>query len=994
MVEFGRPWWLFLLIPAVLLVLWIGRRTLSGAGTASRRVALVVRLLVVGLIVAALADPQWRKDAQNVSVTVVLDTSRSGPAGTQAQALKYIEEAKLDPSVPPKAGDKLGYVTVAREGRVQSLPQSLSDPVDIKDTGAADATNLEGGVRIAMAAMPQNAANRIVLISDGNETIGSLLAAARAAQAAKIPIDVLPITYSLKKEIVADRLIAPATAREGETAGVRVVLTSTVAATGRLNLSINGEPVDLDTESPSMGMAVALTPGTNVVTVPVKLPGRGAVRFDAIFEPDGASDTIAENNRATAVTFIGGQGRVLLVTSHPDEAASLLSAMREAKIQTEVRAPESAFDSLADLGAFECVLMVNTPAFAFSQKQQEELRSYVHDLGGGLVMVGGDEAFGAGGWIGSPLAEALPIKLDPPTKRQMPRGALVLVMHSCEVPEGNYWGRKTGEAAMDALSARDLLGIIEYDYAGGDGWVHPLSVLGNKSAAKRAINSLTYGDAPDFVSMLTASLAALKNASAGQKHVVIISDGDPAGPSDALLSEFVAAKITISTVAAFPHAWGRASADLNKMRKIAEFTGGTYHEITTNNALNTLPQIFIKEAQVVKRTLIWEGDPFAPAIVSGSAEPMRGITSVPGISGYVVGAEREGLAQVILRGPENDPILAIWQHGLGRVVTFTSDASTKWATAWVNWASFKQFWEQHVRWAMRPTGNPNVRVVTSEQGEETVVTVEALDDQGERLNFLRWQGAAVAPDGSAQSVDLRQVGPGRYEGRVRTDQSGAYTMQLGYEQTTTGGATLRGSVQAAITRPFADEFRAMRDNAALLEQVAKLTGGRVLPPQATNAELWSREGLTMPVSLRPIWLIVAMSAIGLFLVDVAVRRVRIDVLGMARAVRGAFKRGAQASAEQVGQLKAARTRAQAEMAKRAAESSSPSASSTKFEASGDELKAAKGGLDLDAPSAGTKPAATVQVKKADQGSAADAGEEGLSRLMKAKKRAQKETDET
>jgi hypothetical protein len=296
---------------------------------------------------------------------------------------------------------------------------------------------------------------------------------------------------------------------------------------------------------------------------------------------------------------------------------------------------------------------------------------------------------------------------------------------------------------------------------------------------------------------------------------------------------------------------------------------------------------------------------------------------------------------------------------------------------------------------MRPTGNPNVRVVTSEQGEETIVTVEALDDQGERLNFLRWQGAAVAPDGSAQNLDLRQVGPGRYEARVHTDQSGAYTLQMGYEQTSASGATLRGSVQAAITRPFADEFRAMRDNAALLEQVAKLTGGRVLPADPINAELWSREGLTMPVSLRPIWLVVAMSAIGLFLVDVAVRRVRIDVFGMARAVRGAFKRGAQSSAEQVGQLKAARTRAQAEMAKRAAESAASGAagaSSTKFEASGEELKAAKGGLDLDAP--GAKPAVTVQVKKADQGSAADPAEEGLSRLMKAKKRAQKDNEQT
>src|SRR5690606_10492825 len=94
--------------------------------------------------------------------------------------------------------------------------------------------------------------------------------------------------------------------------------------------------------------------------------------------------------------------------------------------------------------------------------QQAMLRQYVHDSGGGLVMVGGPNAFGAGGWIGSPLADALPIRLDPPQKRQMPRGALAIVVHSVEMPRGVFYGKQVCNAAVDALSSLDMVGLIEF----------------------------------------------------------------------------------------------------------------------------------------------------------------------------------------------------------------------------------------------------------------------------------------------------------------------------------------------------------------------------------------------------------------------------------------------------------------------------------------------------------------------------------------------------
>ncbi|MGQ0627927.1 MAG: VWA domain-containing protein [Phycisphaerales bacterium] len=1006
MITFNQPWWLYLLLPpALALVVLIGRKTLSGMGTWSRRAALIVRLLVVTLIILAIADPHWARTAKNVAVTVVMDVSRSTPQGVQTQMQEYLATA----AERAKPLDQVGLVTAGKDSYVQFLPGTLKDRLDVKTQVATDGTNLEAAARLAMAVMPQEVANRILLRSDGLENEGHVLAVAKAAKAAGIPIDVWPVRFAYKNEVILDRLIAPATARQGENINLRAVLTATAPTQGRLSITLNGEAIDLDPDSPALGALIALEAGTNVHTLPITIPGSGPQRFEAVFEPlpdirGQVGDVLAENNRALSVTFVGGEGKVLVLSAKPTDTEHLMRVLAESRIRADLKDPAQGFAGLNELTSYECVLLVNTSQYEFSQQQQEELRAYVHDLGGGLVMVGGPDSFGAGGWIGSPLADALPIKLDPPQKRQMPRGALALIMHACEMPEGNYWSRRTATAAVDALSAQDLAGLIESGWQTGTAaWTHPLQVVGDKSAIHQSIKSMNFGDAQSFADMLALALRDLQKATAGQKHCILISDGDPQPPSQALVQQFIASKITISTVAVFPHSWGSGSTDLSNMKLMARLTGGNYHEVTTNNALNTLPQIFIKEAQTVRRSLIWEGDPFSPKMVGGFTDTLRGINGVPPITGYVVAGEREGLAQVTLRGMENDPVMAQWQYGLGRAVTFTSDATTRWAGAWTSGSQFKQFWEQTIRWAMRPTGSPNIRVTTEDMGASTRIVVEALDDGGDRLNFLRWNARMVRPDLSAESINLQQEGPGRYTATVDSSNAGSYTLSMGYDQPTAEGATRRGAVQVAITRPFADEFRALKDNASLLEQVAKETGGQVLTGDSDKDDPWTREGLTRPVSLTSIWLFTSLLAMGFFLADVAVRRVRIDIPLLIATLKGLMGKSRSAATQQIDALKEAREKARQRMASASQTrdgpredqttplaAPTPTSAAAKFTATAAEIRAAKG-RGISTPIGGQTAAPVVVKGKPTD--AANPDEQGMSRLLKAKKRAQEDMDE-
>lgn len=987
--QFDRPAWLWLIPVLAVFTFVIGRKSLSGMNARTRWVAFIIRLLVIALLAGALAEPASRRVAEDVSVTIVQDLSRSIPRALDEQVDAYISRGRESSR---RSGDRLGLVTAGASAYVQILPSANAMGLERQFVGATDGTDLAGAVRLALGVMPLDAANRIVLISDGNETVGSLRSAAEHARAMGVPIDILPVQLSYDEEVIVERVSLPATVRGGEVINVKVVLTATKPTAGRLLITQNGEAIDLDPTSDSLGYEVVLDAGKNVLSVPVPPSAPGPQEFEAQFVAlglvddegnitPGTGDSLVENNRAQGVTFVGREGWLLMVAQTAEESRYLERVMREADMRVEVRPADRMPTSLTELNRYEAIVLVNEPAYSFSEQQQENLRQYVHDSGGGLAMLGGPDSFGAGGWIGSPLEDALPIRLDPPQKRQMPRGALVLVIHSVEMPQGAYWGKQVCNAAVDALSRLDYAGIIEVNWNIGVDWTHPLVPLGDRVAIKQAINSLTFGDMQTFDPSLNLALNGLKNTDAGQKHVIVISDGDPT-LSRSVLSQYVAAGVSISAVGVFPH----STRDFNTLKDMAEITGGTFYPVNSQAALTTLPEIFIKEAQTIKRSLIWEGPAFSPAVVAAPIESMRGITAVPPITGYVVAADRGGLSMVTLRGQEDDPIAAQWQFGLGRVYTYTSDVTTRWATSWTGWSQFKAFWEQQIRWVMRPGGDANMRVTTSTDGDDTVIEIEALDGEGERINFAAFRARVAKPDGTGEDVQIRQVGPGLYQGRIKSDQAGSYVVSMAYKAPGAEGENpIEGTVQAAVTRPFADEFRALDDNLPLLRDVAALTGGTVLQWDPSLDNLWRRDGIDMPVSTRSIWLWVAAIGIGMFLLDVGVRRVRIDPRAIAAFfVRSMRKSEVKEAGQQLGSLHAARAKARERMD---GDGSEKKKAARKYEADPNAPVSTDPVALSGAP--GESPKAKIEVVKPKQ---ADGGgeEEGMSRLMRAKKRAQDE----
>jgi len=868
---FAQPLWLTacaLVVPIV----WLAWRHLTVFGSVRRVLAIVLRCVVIIILVALLARPKLARENQNLSLMVVLDRSQSIPSQLQQAGLEYLNEA-LTRKIP---GDRLAVVDVAEAAGISKLPSSDISVRQRNTTLNGQQSKLADGVQMAMAIAPADTAVRILLISDGNQTSGDLKEVARTAAANGIPIDVLPLRYEYDQEVIFNRLAGPARARSGQTISLRFILSSTAHARGRLLLQLNGKPVDLAPDSPEIAVATELKPGTNVKTISIPVGTRGMHEFEAVFVPDDpAQDRIVQNNRAGAMTFVAGPGHVLLVDTDGSTGLALNRALQNSDIDVRYCTAVDFPDNLARLMDCDAIILVNTDCGSFTFQQQELICRYVGDLGGGLIMTGGPQSFGAGGWIGSPVAEILPVDLDPPQKKQLPKGALVLIMHSCEMPQGNLWGERIAIAAVKTLSRLDLVGILAYNWQGGNaGWVFPLGPTGDKKKVISAIRQMQVGDMPGFSAHIQAAYQELKDCDAAQKHIIIISDGDPSPPGAQLLAQLKQAGITCTGVAVFPH----SPADVQSLLRIAKSTGGRFYNVKDPQQL---PQIFIKEAQVVRRALIVE-ETISPQITYSLSEITKGLSlPLPNLDGYVLTGPGGGLSHVILAGGQADPILATGQAGLGRCVVFTSSADGRWASDWLGWGGFERFWEQVVRWAAKPAQSSDCEVFADVQGRNVTLNVEAIDAEGKFMQLAHIDGQIIAPDVSTSPLQLTQVGPGQFRGRFQGSTSGSYIVNLRYRK---AGQDKTHFTQTTVTVPFAPEFRDLSDNAALLEEVSEITSGRVLPSDPSQERLFDHTGVKFPETQLPLTQPLMLIWLAVFLLDVAVRRIAIDFRAIARRI--------------------------------------------------------------------------------------------------------------
>ncbi|HWP61888.1 MAG TPA: glutamine amidotransferase, partial [Candidatus Binatia bacterium] len=366
------------------------------------------------------------------------------------------------------------------------------------------------------------------------------------------------------------------------------------------------------------------------------------------------------------------------------------------------------------------------------------------------------------------------------------------------------------------------------------------------------------------------------------------------GAYEEILARMKAAGITLSTVGA-----GGGSAPI--LAELARKGGGRYYPAPNPAAI---PDIFLKETERVSGQQIVE-EPFHP-IQTGSSPILRGLESgFPQLLGYN-GTTAKAAANTVLVTARNDPLLAQWQYGLGRAVAWTSDATGRWAKAWLGWPGFERFFAQLVAWTFPGEESGGIEASFVESGGRTTLRVESVAEDGSPRDFYATRATIVGPDLSSTTLDLGQVAPGVYERELGEIAPGAYALRI--SQTRPGSPALGRTV--GLVAPTPAEYRLLGPNEALLAALRSATGGR---PIAEPAEIW-RHDLATTSALTELWPYLLVLALLLWPLDVALRRVSVGRREIADARRWllelpARRRRAAARPAVVADLLAARERA-------------------------------------------------------------------------------------
>lgn len=856
-VLFTRPA-AFWLMGVCVWLWWMSLNGYSGLNRSRAVIALMTRLSLAGVFVALIAEPRAIRTNDTISVVYALDISDSIGDAAAEKAAEFV--ARTVAEKPPT--DEAGLITFGSNAAVE-LPPRPSFPLEggaliLNSRINRDATNIEQSLSLASAMLPEQTRGRIVLISDGSETAGNLRQVLKELQSREIAVDVLPISYSYSEEVWLERLELPQFVKIGENYEASVVLSSLQAGKGKLVLEENGQEIaEIDVEYQA---------GKNRFDVPIYLRAPGYYEYKATIRPAEGADHLQENNEAVSYIYVEGEGKALLVKDplgNESDHQALAQAITEGERAVEV---VDAYDFPRDalsLMPYDCVIFCNAPHDAFDSVQLQALHDAVYNQGMGFVMVGGENSFGPGGYHRSVVETVLPVTMDITKKKILPKGALAVILHTCEFPEGNTWAKRITKQAIKVLGTQDEVGVI--DFEGGAKWVFELTPAGEYESLVPKINSAEPGDMPAFGPTMQLGLDALAASDAATRHMIIISDGDPEPPVPSLVNDFIKEKVSISMVAIFPH----GGAEVSKMRAIASVTGGRYYFPADPNEL---PSIFIKEAKTLKRSMIQNEEIFPRA--GFPSQVLDGIEAVPSLQGYVLTSlKEEGLVENILytvpkdaTEGETDPVLAVWRYGLGVTAAFTSDLSPNWGANWVNWEQYQAFVKQLLIRISRVRKEGHIKMWSYASGSEGVVMVEDFHPEE---SFLDVVAQVAGPRDQTETLQLKQVGPRRYQATFPLWGKGRYQVAAVGK----GGEREDRSFGGFIVS-YSPEYINFRSNWNVLRDIQTGTGGEMLNVDAKSDAIFNRR--EPKSSSQPIfdWFLIALAC--LLPLDVAVRRVQLD----------------------------------------------------------------------------------------------------------------------
>ena len=832
-------------------IIWImmSRSSFKSAPPLERILTGGLRSIIILILALALSDPRVVKSSDRVNLFFLLDVSESVPEEGQKAALEYMQTASLG----IKDEDRAGLIIFGKGASIETTLTNDFDPRAYKSQVNTNFTNIREALQLAMGKLPDEGKNRVVLFSDGNENIEDSIEMAYLARSLGVEIYPVPlISWFNKDEIFIDTLETPSTVPLETPFDIRLLITSTKENEGEIILLRNGKL--------TVNQRVGLQSGKNVFRFTDTLKEQGLYLYRAVI--NASQDSVFQNNEGLSFTQGTRRSQVLYLAGEDGELNHLTLALRQQGLDIVHKAVEDLPQSIHSLLDYSAIILDNVSGKTLSYEAMENLEKYVKDLGGGLVMVGGDKSFGAGGYLNTPVEKALPVSMDVPTTLEFPGFALVLVIDKSSSMAGGIARQKKIEgakiaafSAVEMLNPLDRVGVLAFD--SGFHWLVSITQAKERRKIARELSTLKESGGTDLYPALQEAFRVLKELKASKKHIIVLSDG-LTNKADflSLIRTMREAQVTVSTVAV-----GRDS-DITLMKNIAHWGGGrSYYTDDVDN----IPRIFAGETKIAAKKVIIEREMQPYVVIAGEMTVGIPTDDLPLVRGQVITYPKPG-AHILFKTQEG-PLLAAWQYGLGRGVAFTSDLSARWGRNWVQWEHYGKFVSQMVKWAQQKEGPRNYQVEILRKWGKGTFGVDVTDDQNRFINNLDLKTKVLFPSKTDRTIPLDQVAPGRYQGSFPAEEIGEYYLTLFSSET-------KGPFRSQIFGygiPYPEEYRTKGINYNLLKRLASITNGRLLRLEDSSYDLFSAQSDTKEYGLQ-LWPYLALLSLLLLIVDVGLRK--------------------------------------------------------------------------------------------------------------------------
>ena len=849
--DVGLPLWPVLLVVVLFL---LGIELVLALRQGLSLYPMMVRIGAFAVLIVAFFNPRLFSSATALDVILDVDLSRSvGQEGREKAREILSAAARIKPP-----STRTGLLAFGRTPEWEALPREEIAPEEFNSRLDRDETDIQSALQVALAQVGEGRQGKILLISDGNENRGETSRVVALLRTQGVQVWTLPVSLSRgRNEIYLSELTLPRQVDSAESYEIRGSIESTSEAPARIRLLRDGVPRG--------EREMRLKAGSNAVAFRDSVTERGNHSYELLVE--AADDTLAENNLLQGIVTVKGPPRVLVLSGQAESQRVISKVLQVQGYAVVEASPSTDSLTLSELSAYDLLVLDNVPAFQLSYAKMETIEKYVRDLGGGLLVVGGSQSYGAGGYFRTPLERLLPVDMRPPARLEMPHVALLFVLDkSGSMGAGGEGSTKLDLAKAAAIAAADIMnptdqvGILAFD-ASWD-WTLPFRQVGKGEWISERLSSLESDGGTDLYKAMLEAYRGIAAKQAAIKHVIVLSDGlTDKADFHSLAARMARDGITVSTVSVGNDADVQLMADIAKDGK-----GRGYVALDPQ----TIPQIFTTETLLISRDLLVEKT-VEPSIVA-STGPLKGIAPnpLPALRGYVLTYPKPR-TELLMR-VDKDPLLIAWRYGVGRVMAFTSDLSGRWGKDWVAWQGFPQWASQIARDTMRKTLDTKVHTDFHSEGDSIKVITDMVSRDGKFLNFLKLKANITAPNQASQEQVLRQTAPGRYEGSFTPVARGIHFVTLFAE----GSATQAPLPVATVPyiSPYPREYRELKPNLALLSRLAEETGGEMLDPEKFDRGL---DRLFKPTpgkatQGRDVWWPLAGAGLFLFLADLILRQ--------------------------------------------------------------------------------------------------------------------------